>query len=168
MTTCWHCATHPGDPHAAQKVKVHRGTMECEVTIPTCSQCGRVIHRADNLLEGFVLVGVAAGVVLGVAVANWLIAIPVFLGAWALGGLVAYAIKRAKGIKVNSYPELKRLRAERWKIGAAPKPRTMTGARKTCSRCGRGVPQSARRGESCPHCGAYWSFEHEERSTRTR
>jgi hypothetical protein len=34
---------------------------------------------------------------------------------------------------------------------------------KTCSRCGRVVPSTSRPGQSCPHCGAYWSTESEKR-----
>jgi uncharacterized membrane protein YgcG len=34
---------------------------------------------------------------------------------------------------------------------------------KTCSRCGRVVSSSSRAGQSCPHCGAYWSTETEKR-----
>ena len=30
---------------------------------------------------------------------------------------------------------------------------------KSCSRCGREVPLSSARGQTCPHCGAYWSDE---------
>ncbi|MBN1995972.1 hypothetical protein JW935_00385 [candidate division KSB1 bacterium] len=36
---------------------------------------------------------------------------------------------------------------------------TYTSAIKTCSRCGRSVPLSSHAGQSCPHCGAYWSTE---------
>ena len=33
--------------------------------------------------------------------------------------------------------------------------------KKTCSQCGREVPESSKMGENCPHCGAYWSDEKE-------
>ena len=35
--------------------------------------------------------------------------------------------------------------------------------KKTCSHCGREVPESSKVGESCPHCGAYWSDEKENK-----
>ncbi|MBN1999562.1 hypothetical protein JW935_18555 [candidate division KSB1 bacterium] len=31
--------------------------------------------------------------------------------------------------------------------------------RKTCSRCGKTVSLAAEKGQSCPHCGALWTFE---------
>ena len=31
--------------------------------------------------------------------------------------------------------------------------------KKTCSNCGREVSSSSKSGETCPHCGAYWSHE---------
>ena len=167
MTTCWHCATEPADPKAAQTVKLHRGTTERSVRVPTCAACGRVIRLADGLLVGLALVGVAAGVALGLATANLLVGVGVFLAAWALGGIVAFVIRTAKGIKVNDHPEVRRLRADGWKLGGAPKP-AGASAQKTCSRCGKVVPLSAHRGQSCPHCGAYWSYENEQRSTRPR
>jgi hypothetical protein len=30
---------------------------------------------------------------------------------------------------------------------------------KFCGRCGKAVPLSARAGQTCPFCGAYWSYE---------
>ncbi len=32
-------------------------------------------------------------------------------------------------------------------------------SKKQCSACRRTVPLSSQRGERCPHCQAYWSFE---------
>lgn len=37
-------------------------------------------------------------------------------------------------------------------------------ASKSCSRCGRQVSLSSTAGQTCPHCGAYWSTEHTSRN----
>lgn len=35
----------------------------------------------------------------------------------------------------------------------------LVSVRKHCENCGRVVSRSAQKGQTCPHCGAYWSYE---------
>lgn len=144
--TCWFCGRQRADDTSGAVVEMHRhikgsdtefqtldaGWEPHTVYVPRCVSCKAVHDRTEGHVQRGWLVGLPAGVVLGLLTyiflfRIWWIVPGVVFGVAMLAGIAAWRVSRAFSPKevrdqgdAKIHPDVRRKEEEGWELGAKP------------------------------------------------